>query len=310
MTRVLHGALACAAYLLLAACAHPSDKAISSFADSAVAVTSILSSASDLAVELDGKTKTTEAATGYVAGDLDFPPAPGTLLDGKIKDDWAVRISVMKAISGYAKALAEANDPALSKSISETASSLSVTLANFETTRLANDPSFGAAQAAARSQQIQIAGGIIGDVLGFATELYTGARIHEVLVKVHPTLEQARDLLKKDFVSLANKIGRKKNDHQIALVKKLEAHAKDTRLTSIQRYDLYTAAAVELAGLGARVEVLLGASKALDGMVAAHRALIDDRDDKRALSAFIEVTKALADKVKKLRDLEKSARSS
>jgi hypothetical protein len=111
-----------------AACAHPTDKAITSFADSAVAVTSIVSTAADLAVELDGKTKTMKAAVSYAGhqSDYPFPPAPGVLLKGKSDADWAIRVALMKSIGAYAKALAEANDPALSKSIAETATSLSV----------------------------------------------------------------------------------------------------------------------------------------------------------------------------------------
>ena len=53
--------------LLLAGCSHPADKAIITFSNSAVAVTSIVSSASDLAIELDGKIKTTQAAVSYAS---------------------------------------------------------------------------------------------------------------------------------------------------------------------------------------------------------------------------------------------------
>ena len=237
-----------------------------------------------------------------------FPPKPAVLLIGTSDADWAVRLAIMRSISVYARALSEGNDPALSKSIAETSSSLSVALANFETARLTGDTRLKPTQVAARSQQIQGVGAIVGDLLGFASELYTGVRIREVMAKTHPVLEEAVGFLKKDLAELTSWIELEKGEYEAALQDKLRMYADDGSLNTISLYDLYTAAAIESAGLDARIEVLRGANKALDGMVSAHYALIESVDDKRAIAAFVEVVEALADKVKKLRDLDKTAR--
>jgi hypothetical protein len=268
-------------------------------------VTSIVTSASDLAIEIDGRAKAAAEATNYASKKLGvFPPPPGMLLQGKSDADWAVRITMMKAIGAYAKALAEANDPALSKSVSETAASLSVSLSNFETARLSSAGLTGA-EAAARANRIQLVGGIVSDALGFATELYTGARIREVMTNAHPTLVSGVAILKKDLAELVVSIQLKRIREQRNLTNKLEVHVSDPLLNSVQRYELYMAAASELAALQARVEVLQQAGEALDNMLQAHESLIGSSDDKRALSAFLAIVQSMSDKVKKLRDLQK-----
>jgi hypothetical protein len=287
--------------VLNSGCSHPTDKAITKFADSASALTSIISSAVDLGTELDGKTKATVAGTAFASGSWPkFPPQAGTFFDKQTKEDWAVRVAFLKAVSAYAKALAEVNDPSLVKSVTDTTQSLSVALSDFVAAEST------AAGTTNRSQRIQLIGGIIADAVGFATELYSGARMRDVMSRAQPVLDRARNILKPDLADMTAAINTATNIYQRTVIDKLQMYADDSKLSRAERYDLYIAASNEMASLRQRVQVLRDAGDAIDAMVEAHRGLMQNSDDQRALVAFLSVVQSMADKVKKLRALDKA----
>jgi len=160
----LRRAIAACSIILIGACSHPSDKSVTDFAASTAAITSIAASASDLQVEIDEKTEAMKAAVWFAdsrrTDPTAFPPAPGTYSNAQLKKDWAARVAVLKAIGAYAKALAEANDPNLTKSISDTTTSLSGALANFQAALVTSG---GGTNAAYVSQRTQLIGGILAD---------------------------------------------------------------------------------------------------------------------------------------------------
>jgi hypothetical protein len=282
--------------LLVSNCSHPSDKAIASFADSTTAITSIASSAVNLQTDVDDKTQALRAATSFASGATSvFPPPQGVYLDKQFKKDWAVRVAVLEAIGAYAKALAEANDPALAKSVSDTTTNLSVALSDFQSaaaTRAGGSP--------AAAQRIALVGGIIADAAGLFTEFYTAQQLRAVMTRIHPKLEEARDLLKADLASILSDLKGQQNAYTRALEDKL---TKITGLTPSQRYDAYMNAAGDFAAMKARIVILQGSVDGLDAMVEAHKAIIEDTDDKRAVLAFVTFVKDVADKARKLQDL-------
>ncbi len=282
--------------LIVSNCSHPSDKAIASFADSTAAITSIASSAVDLQTDVDDKTQALVAATSFATGRVStFPPPRGTYLDKQLKKDWAVRVAVLKAIGAYAKALAEANDPALAKSVSDTTKNLSVALTDFQSATAAR-----AGDSAATTERIKVVGGIIADAAGLFTELYTAQQLREVMTRIHPKLEEARDLLKVDLVDLQSGLKAQQNAYTRALGDKL---TMIQGLTPSQRYDAYMSAASEFAAMKTRIAIVQSSVEGLDAMVEAHKAIMQDTDDKRAVLAFVTFVRDVADKAKKLQDL-------
>jgi len=258
-----------------------------------MAITSIASSASDLQTDLDDKTQALRAATDFAASRrLIFPPPHSNYWDKQFKKDWAVRVTVLKAIGAYAQALSEANDPALAKSVAETTTNLSVALSDFQTA-VANR----ARTSPAVAQHIQLVGGIIADAASLLTEFYTAQQLRVVMARVHPKLEQARDLIKQDLTEIALGLKSQQNAYKRALDDKL---TKISGLSDLQRYDAYMNAAADFSAMAARISVIESSAAGLDAMVDAHRELMESSDDKRTVMAFTSFVKDVADKAKKL----------
>jgi|1185.fasta_scaffold48567_2 hypothetical protein len=299
------GAIVCA----VSACSHPSDKAITSFAESTGAITSITASASDLQMEIDTKTKAMEKAVQF--GDYHrkeptvFPPPGGTYLDAGLKKDWAARVILLKAIGAYAKALAEANDPSLAKSVSETTANLSSALASFQTAYAGRS---GSTDAAYLGQRTELIGGIVADATALATEAYTAMVMRDVMSRMQPKLERARDFIQADLIAVVAELKALKIRYRTTLDKKLRLHGSDDRMSSAQRYNAYMNATTEVAALNTKIAIVEESSDAMDAMVKAHKALLESSDDDRAIASFFAVVQSMAEKAKKLQDLEKAHR--
>lgn len=280
--------------ILGVSCSHPSDKAITSFADSTAAITSVASSAATLQTDIDDKTTIVAAATDFAAsGHLAFPPPQGGYLDPQFKKDLALRSAVLKAIGAYAKALADANDPALAKSVSDTTTNLSTAMADFQSAVATRSGSASAAQ------KIKLVGGIIADAAELFTEMYTAQQLRAVMAKVHPKLEELNILLKADLSDIDKNVSGLMNAYRRAAADRLQK----IDLTPAQRYDAYMAMASDYAGLKTRVALLRSSSDGLDAMVAAHKAIIESSDDNRAVMSLLTFAKNLADRAKQLRDV-------
>lgn len=249
----------------------------------------MVSSAAELDIELDAKQKRVEQAYSYATkGAAEFPAPEGVIFDGTLDKDWAARKELLAAIQAYAGALTEANDPKLSASATEAASKLSVALNGFIATTGATEASKKAGSAV---------GSMAASFAGFTVEIYSGARIREVMRKTHPTLERACNVLKQDMNDLIFSIKSKRDAYHDTLINNLSLYVKDSRINKVQRMDLYMSASNEYAGIEARIEILEKVPKALDDLVKAHKELLDDVDDKRALVALQTLVDSLAQQI-------------
>lgn len=296
----------------LGGCGYPGTKDITSFSDSAVAVSQLAKSAAVLNVELDGKVKASRKAVQYAKGGVprDFPPPPGEFIGGKSDKDWAVRTAVLNAIIAYATSIRAASDTTQGTQVRESLSGLSLALTDFATASAAQIENTRRRTAAlAEAQQIQNAGEIVATVAGYAVNVYAASEIRRVMHDVHPALEEIVAILKKDFAALSESIKEKTDGYVVVIQDKLVAHSTDHLLSTAQKYDLYMMAATEFGALLERVEVVSSFPRLLDKLVKAHGDLKNNVDSKTELVAFLTLVQELAAKVKKFQDVERSLRA-
>jgi hypothetical protein len=176
--------------------------------------------------------------------------------------------------------------------VADTTTNLSVALSDFQTALASRN---GTSPAVAK--HIELVGGILADAASLFTEYYTAQQLRQVMAKVHPKLEQARDLIKIDLAEIAVGLRAQQIKYKRTLDDKL---TKIRGLNDSQRYDAYVSAAADYTAMNTRITLVESSADGLDAMVTAHKELIESSDDKRAVMAFVTFVKDVADKAKKL----------
>ena len=299
--------VAVTALCVLSACAAPTLKAIGTFSEKTAAAAVIVDSAAQLNADIQTKTNASRAAVELAKGRfVGFPPKPGTFLNGSKDEDLKARTELLDQIAKYAGALAEAADPALTEAVTDAASGLSLALSNFAAARAARvRDEHKRAIAAAEAQRVLALGNVIAAVGGYAVELGTAARIRSIMAETHPKLLIAAAHLRDDFDEILASTEGKREVLRVSLAEKLRVHARDGKLSSAEKYDLYLAATNELRGIDGRIEIAGTVGSLLDKMVKAHAELRDSTVSKEAFLAFISHVKAISGKIEEYQEIER-----
>jgi len=334
---------------LLFGCAGPKDANVTAFANATTALTTLAKSTGDLNTDIDSKIKLAIAADQSIGGDTSIPAPKGVLITGKSDADWKSVVAFLDALSAYASALAQANNPgAKDSSSSDKKTSASSASANMATAKAA------ASSSKSRVQQI---GSIVEAIITLASNLYAGIQIRETMTEMQPVLEKARipltTAIYNVYSSTQNKLFQYETIlycratllggfpegnikaclkyfpnavRQIIQAKQAVEDAErgkvnplkpllelePTRVTILERYNNYVSISQEDAALKLQLSALKDVSKAVSAMIDAHAKLLQNIDDPSALTQFLQQVDKIAQSVsqaEKLQGVSQAAKS-
>lgn len=284
--------------LWVAGCAHPTSEVVGEFGVGVATVSAVVADAATLDAELEIKTNLIIGGTSMANGLVSFPPQPGRFIRGKSDKDWKVRITALKGLAAYGKALTDINDPSRSSDAAAIASTIGEGISGVIK---------GSGTSAKRklyADKADALAGIASDLFGLAIETYSAVAMRQAMERAHPKISELVMLLKEDLADVSLSLNVKQELYEEAVVKKLESFASDARLTTVEKYDRYLNASAEYAGFVERRKAVAGGAKALDDLLEAHEAILKSDDPKRAISTFTATIQGLAGHINKLEAAE------
>jgi hypothetical protein len=283
-------AIAVAALHLLAGCSNPVAVAdIKAFGAAASAVSSTLEKSRDSQRIFAREVGAEYENAKYVKRNPNYQFPPASLATQPLASEiWVARVQFLKALTGYAQALADLEDP-------EQGARAEKAVANIQAAVVSSKPP------ADILNFVDPVGGFIQTAVRLGVIQYNDAFARAAIARAHPWIEQGVTLLKDDFARLSafaihrHKlwVGRKRGQ--------LDAFIKDPNTPPTDLYNSYKAFVQENNDIAAGLVLLLpdpatgkaGYIDVLDALVAAHGGLREAKTDRESLDKFLTLVDQL-----------------